>query len=420
MSKINLPECKTMSINNNVGDQKGTKISIIQALRINGAVSRIELSRLTKLSRATISQTITELIDAQLVQETDSRHSTGGRPATLLELKPYSNMIIGADYSDQHLTLGAFDLLGNVIQEKVIPVNNNAPESMIQTLAANMESFISKLDSKPIELIGLGLPGLANINRGYIMSSPSFPGWNDVDITGGVLKAIGWQAVVLNRHRARGLAECRFGAGKEYNESIYIGIGSGIAAGVAAGIFSNRQLVLGATGGAGEIGHLTVEPDGPLCPCGNFGCMEQLATGTAMERDIRVLLRSGRLSSINNNNQNNLLDINAEMIAKHADAGDPLCKEVVEKAAGYLGIVMANLVNIINPEAIILGGAIPSYSSHYVTTATQVMHQRAMGSLAANVVVKTSSYKEIGGALGAANFALDQHMSYSLFKHSFS
>jgi predicted NBD/HSP70 family sugar kinase len=408
-----------MNTHTNVGDQKGTKISIIQTLRNKGAVSRIELSRLTALSRATISQAIAELIGVGLVQETDSRHSTGGRPATLLELTPYSNVVIGADYSNQHLTLGAFDLLGNVVQDEIIPVNQNTPECIIQTLAEHMDSFISTLNMKPIPLIGLGLPGLANINRGYIMSSPHFPGWNDVDITGEVMKAIGWPALVLNRHRARGLAECRFGAGKDYNESIYIGIGSGIAAGVAAGIFSNRQLVLGATGGAGEIGHLTVEPDGPLCPCGNYGCLEQLATGPAMEREIRMLLRSGKLSSINNEDPYNLLNINAEMIGKHAEAGDPLCKEIVENAARYLGIVMANLINTLNPEAIILGGAIPSYSNHYVATATQVMRQRAMGALASNVVVKTSTFKEIGGALGAANFALDQKMSYSLFKHLF-
>lgn len=401
-----------MSRMNNHGDQKGAKINIIQALRINGPVSRIELTKLTGLSRATISLTIAELLESNFVQETESKYSTGGRPATLLELTPNTNMILGADYSNQVWTLGAFDLLGNAINKVTVPSKDNSPQTVVEALTDHLADFIKTQESKLINLIGLGMPGLVDIHRGVINSAADL-GWCDVDISKMVHEKIGWQTVVINRHRARGLAECRFGAGKEFNQVIYIGIGTGIA----AGLLNNRQLLSGAIGGAGEIGHITIDPNGPLCPCGNHGCLQQLSTGPAMEKEIRMLLRSGKKSIIHPTANFDLQLIGADKICFGADNGDEICMQVVEKAASFLGIAMANLVNTLNPEAIILGGSIPTSCDYYLKVASQVMNQRAMSPLTANVAVKKASCGEIGGALGAAAFALDKHLTYSHLKN---
>lgn len=399
-----------MNRNSKNGDQKRTKANVIQALRIHGPVARIDLAQLTRLSRATISFVISELIEGNLVQETNSKYSTGGRPATLIELTSNSNYILGAEFSNHTLTLGAFDLIGNVVKETVLPIKNHSPEGVIKTLAENLDDFVNTMDIKPINLIGLGMPGLIDVNRGIIRSA-SDVGWFNVDITKMIKEEMAWPTVVLNRYRARGLAECRFGSGKDFNEVIYIGIGTGIA----AGLFNQRQLLLGAIGGAGEAGHITIEPDGPLCPCGNRGCLQQLATGPAMEQETRMLLRSGKTSAIYPDSNYDLQLITAETICRGADNQDELCMQVVEKAASYLGIAMANLVNIMNPEAIILGGSVPASCDYYVKTASQVMRQRAMSSLSAGVVVNKASDNKLGGALGAANFALDQNIEYSLF-----
>ncbi len=400
-----------MATSNNLGDQKGSKTSIIQALRFNGPTSRIEIAKMTGLSRATISISIAELIESNIVSETESRYSTGGRPATLLELTPNSFVMLGADYSNQLWTLGAFDLNGNEIKKAVIPSQDNSPQTVVDTLIGNLDEFVSTLGTTPIELIGLGMPGLIDINRGVIKSASDL-GWNDVKISEMIHKEIGWQTVIMNRHRARGLAECRFGSGRNYNQMIYIGIGTGIA----AGLFSDSQLISGAIGGAGELGHITIDPDGPLCPCGNHGCLQQLSTGFVMEQEARKLLRSGLSSVIYPNSDYDLQLIKAEKICNGADLGDEVCLQVVRKAASYLGIAMANLVNILNPEAIILGGTIPMTCDSYLKTAIQVMNQRAMSPLTADVVVKKATYNGTGGALGAAVYALDKHMAYSYFK----
>jgi len=395
---------------NTTKDQKGTKINIIQALRINGPVARIELARLTNLSRATISIAISELIEAGLVQETESKYSTGGRPATILELTSYSRIIVGADFSNNQWTLGAFDLLGNVIHKTIIPVPGNSPINTIHALMDHLNDFLKQIDTKPIGLLGLGMPGLVDIKRGVIKGAYDL-GWYDIDIANMIQEQFNWPTIVLNRHRARGLAECRFGSGKEFAHLVYIGVGTGIS----AGIFNNRQLLFGAVGGAGDLGHLTIDPNGPLCPCGNYGCLQELAAGPVMEQEFRMRLRSGRTSSIYTTPSYDLQHIKSENICEGADNGDELCMEVVEKVATNLGIAMANLINLLNPEAIILGGPIPVNCDYYVKIATKVMHQRAMSPLSANVVVRKGIINEMGGALGAANFALDQNMEFSLF-----
>jgi len=396
---------------NNLGDQKRSKISIIQTLLNHGPMARIELTRITDLSRATISIAIAELIDMKLVHETSSRYSTGGRPATLLELTPYSRAVVGADFTNQAWTLGAFDLMGNTVKETIVPVADLTPNHVMQQLIGHLDEFIQSLDIRPIEVIGLGLPGLVDINRGFIQSAADL-GWYDFDAVSLFENAIPWSVSAINRHRARSLAECRFGAGKDFSEVIYIGIGTGIA----SGIFNKRQLIFGATNGAGELGHITIDPQGPQCPCGNQGCLQQLATAPFIEQEARKLLRSGMNSSIYPNAQFDLRLITAADICRNADLGDDLCRQAVHRAASALGIAMANLVNTLNPEAFILGGPVPGSCDYFIEVATQVMMQRALSPLNNNVKVLKATTNHLGGALGAAHFALNQNGSFSIFK----
>ncbi|WP_079913480.1 ROK family transcriptional regulator [Paenibacillus sp. 32352] len=393
-----------------IWDQKGSKTAILQMLRVHGPMSRIELTQMTDLSRATISVTINELIELGLVHETVLRQSTGGRPATNLELVPYSHMILGADLNHQTWTLGAFDLLGNTIEKKQISFSPLTPEAAVQALVCEIPDFIKQIDKSPIPLLGVGVPGLVDTHNGLLRSS-AVMGWQQVELGSMLEKALGWPTVVLNRSRARGLSECRYGAGKDYQHMIYIGIDSGIG----AGIYVHRELIHGALGGAGEIGHTTVDVDGPLCPCGNNGCLQMMSAAPAMELEARKLLRMGTPSSLHMQPGFDLQMLKAEDICHAAEQGDELASQVVHNAATYLGITMANLVNLLNPEAIILGGSIPKDCPSYVQTAVKVMRQRAMGQLSASTVVHIGEFKEIGGALGAANMALDRHMSFAHF-----
>ncbi|WP_068774912.1 ROK family transcriptional regulator [Paenibacillus sp. FJAT-26967] len=396
-----------MDNNRKAADQKGSKTAVIQMLRIYGPMSRIELAQRTDLSRATISITIQELIELGLIHETEIRQSTGGRPPTNVELVPGSHAALGADLNQEGWMLGAFDLLGRTLASKRITFSPFTQEAAFRALIDAIPLFISELDKSPMPLLGIALPGIVDSHQGLLRSSAVL-GWQQVSWASEFERELGWPTTLLNRSRARGLSECRYGAGKSYRHMIYIGIDAGIG----AGIYIDRELIHGAAGGAGEIGHTTVTDHGPLCPCGNTGCLQMVSAAHAIEREARRQLRLGTPSLL----QQPELDLQLlryEHICQAAEDGDELALQIIGNAAAYLGTAMANLVNLLNPEAIILGGPVPADSPYYVKAAEKVMRQRAMSTLSRNTEVKLSRFLETGGALGAANFMLDRHLTFS-------
>lgn len=388
-------------------DQKGSKAALIQALRVHGPISRIALTKLTGLSRATISVCIAELIESKLVRETGNREFSGGRPATSLELVERSRAILGAELDRRQWALGAFDLVGNTLATVNVPVDDASPEAAVQALAGALPDFAAKLDVPVVPLLGICTPGLVDTKRGVIHAIPLL-GWHNVEFVRMMAKRVDWPVVIVNRDRARGLLECRSRMERGQTAMVYIGVSEGIA----AGFYYKGELVTGAFGGAGEVGHMTIEPHGSLCPCGNNGCLQLYCTEPAIEQEARRLLRLGEQPSALSGQDIQLL--RAPDVCRAADEGDVLAAAAVDRCAGYLGIALGNIVNLFNPDVIVLGGPLASSCRRYVQTAVKTMRQRAMSPLADRTAVVTSAYNERAGALGAANFALDRHISYSL------
>lgn len=399
---------------NILNDQKGSKRIIIQTIRIHGSISRIMLTKLTGFSRATISSAISELIEADIIRESYKQPSTGGRPATLLELVPNSMCIVGANLENHEWSIGAFDLVGNVLASKRVPVNMHSTNETFSVLIQELKQFMQNLDKTIVPLLGIGVPGFVDKDHRIIKTAPE-PGlnWYELPAADWIEKEIGWTTVLINRHRARGLAECRFGSGQQFNNLFYIGVGTGMR----AGLYMDRQLMNSRSIlGAGELGHTTILPNGPVCSCGNNGCLQLFASTSYIEQETRKLLRAGETSGALSN-YHDLQLLRAEEICRVADQGDELATKVVSEAATYMGIGIANLVNLFNPEGVILGGTLPKMSDLYVKTAKRVMRQRSMSLLSATTEVKTASLHKMGGSLGAVNFALDNHLSLSFFNH---
>lgn len=400
-----------MNANSLYSDQKGSKIAILHALRQYRSVSRIGLSKRIGLTRAAVSAAIAELLEAGLVRETELLESTGGRPATALELVPGSHAVLGADYSNREWTLAAFDLLGRELHRIEIPVDGATPEAAVGRLAEQIKRLVRDKGLDPLPFLGLGMPGLVDTETGTIQSAADLS-WQQVRIGERMSRELEWKTAVLNRHRARGLAEYRFGAGREYADMIYVGIGTGIA----AGFFRDRRFLAESPG---ELGHMTMEPDGPLCPCGNRGCLQLLSAGPAIEREFRQRLLAGGHSSRTPDRRDDPLLWSAEHICAAADKEDhEAAVEAVDKAARCFGIALAALVNLFDPQGIVLGGPIPLAGRRYADTAVKEMRRRAMHPLGAGIEVKPAALREIGGALGAANFALDRHLTVDvLIRH---
>jgi predicted NBD/HSP70 family sugar kinase len=386
-----------------------SKAELLQVLRMQGAMPRSRLADLTGLSRATVSGAISELMRAGLVEETDARFTTGGRPAFSVQLTPDSRAVIGADFNDQAWRLAAFDLAGNLLADKHLPVADATPETAVDTLIMGLTPFCAQLSLPIVPVLGLGVPGLVDARLGVIRYAVDV-GWTDVALGSAVSESVGWPTVLLNRHRARGLAECRYGAGSGYGEVLYVGVGTGIA----AGLFMQGRLINGAVGGAGEIGHTTLSLEGPVCSCGNRGCLQALAASPAVEQVAFARIKAGAVTSLASHVHVDLPLVHISDICSAAQQGDSLACEALQTAGAYLGVALANLVNTFNPEMIVLGGTLPSRSPLYTQAAEQAMRQHALTPLAAATMMQLAQLPNTGGALGAAAYALDQHVALCL------
>jgi glucokinase len=249
--------------------------------------------------------------------------------------------------------------------------------------------------------IGIGMPGLVDSREGVIRFAPDL-GWKDIPVGRLFAERFNVPVTCLNRAKAAAYGEAWRGAGQTADSLIYISVSTGIA----AGLVLNRRLYRGCTMSEGEIGHVTVIPDGPLCACGNRGCLQALAAGPAIVARVRGRLRE--CGQISPQWAGNLELLNVETIGQAASAGDPIVLSALDEVAEYLGIVAANLINILNPQMLVLGGAVIQGIPALVPRVEAVVRRRAMAVSAQAVRVVASQLGRDAVPAGAAAFLLSQ------------
>ncbi len=405
-----------VDIRSTLGDSVETKTRdsktlIIQAIRKWGPISRAQLSEILGLSRASISEALQTLFKTDWLEECRVETDTPGkgRPALVLTLTPMRRLALGVAYRDGAWTLGAYDANGDAAKTQSYPVPEADPDRVFRALPAYLDVFVQELSLPVFPFLGIGAPGLVDMVTNQIESAADL-GWAHVDILSILKDSLPWPIAVINRHRARGLAECRYGAGRTYDHVVYIGVGSG----VAAGIYTDRELFQGSWGGAGELGHLVVDINGPLCACGNRGCLQTQVSESSVLMKTRSLLRDGHPSQLRDLAVHDIALLEIEAVCQAASQGDAVAKCAIEDAADYLGVAMANLVNILNPDCIIIGGHIASAYPPFVERARIQTQGRAMGPLVRRLEVLPANLLENGDALGAAIYAMDTLFHYAL------
>jgi len=237
-----------------------------------------------------------------------------------------------------------------------------------------------------------------------ITASPNLPGWYDIPLRDIVREKYGVNTFLINDADAAALGEHRFGAGKGVNTLIYLTVSTGIG----GGIIIKGKLHTGLHGSAGEIGHMTIDVNGPKCNCGNVGCLETLASGKAMAKEAIRRVSQGEKSSLTEIVGGKIENITAEEVSLAAQGGDSLALEVISKVASYLGVGMVNLVNIFDPEMIIVGGGMTKMGDLLLSPARQVVRERAFTLSAQAVRIVPAKLGDDAGVLGAAVFAFQQ------------
>jgi glucokinase len=314
---------------------------------------------------------------------------------------------VAVDIGGTKILTALFSAGGEMLSRDVRPTLPHAGvENTIARLVAAIEDVLGRhgLAAPQLDAIGIACAGGVDSGRGVVVTpSPNMPGWADIPLSNILRERLGVDVFIVNDASAAALGEHLFGAGRGAADMVLFTVGTGIGGGI---IIDNR-LYLGACGGAGELGHMTVEAGGPACGCGNTGCLEMLASGRAVERDAITRLRRGEKSLLREMCPDTE-SITAEQVGEAARRGDPLALAVIARAAGYLGVGMVNAVNIFNPEAILIGGGMAGLGELLIGPGRRMVAERAFSISSQAVHIAAAQLGNEAGVYGAAAYARQQ------------
>jgi predicted NBD/HSP70 family sugar kinase len=373
---------------------------VIDALRRSGVASRAELARLTGLSRSTVSTIVSDLIEAEMAAESDGRaadEARAGRPPVMISLNPTAGLALGIDFGHQHLRVAVSDLSHTVLAEAwcELDVDHSADQGLAAA-AEFVEQVLAEAEvgRERVIGVGMGLPAPIDRTTGSVQSSSILPGWVGVDAAAEASARIGLPVEVENDANLGALAELVWGAGRGKSDLAYIKVSTGIGAGLVSG----GRLHHGVGGTAGEIGHTILAGGGPVCRCGNRGCLETLASSRA----IAELLGTSRGE-----------ETGSRRLLELCKAGDPAAVRLVGDAGTAIGVAVANLCNIINPECVIVGGDLGTVGEALLGPLRDVVRRNAIPSAVGDLEIVPGVLGERAEMLGALALVLHESERFS-------
>jgi glucokinase len=305
-------------------------------------------------------------------------------------------LTVGLDIGGTKIDAGMIDATGNIFNK--IRLSTGAHEGLdtvLQKIFHAIDTVIKGI-YQPIAGIGIGVPGQVDVNTGVVLFAPNLK-WKYVELKKIIQEKYPLQVEIDNDANCGALAEAKLGAAQGVKSMVWISVGTGIG----GGIIINNHLLRGAGFAGGEIGHITLQQDGPVCGCGNHGCMEALASGTAIIRQVKEGIMAKKRTGIVDMVDGDMSKITVSTIAKAADQGDRLASEVLNKAGQYLGIGIASIVNILNPEMVVLTGGVMEVASTYLMKPIQdTARLRVLVSIRDSLQIKLSQLHGNAGLIG--------------------
>ncbi len=383
--------------NNAILTKQRNRSLILNMIKEEG-ISRAELSKRTGLSRGGITPIISELLDMELIIETGVSVTYSGRRPITIELNPSGCHAIAVDWGRKRFTVAVVDFIGHIVAEEEYRfIENDTLDHILIRLKEIISNFLKQVKVKRIAGIGVVAPGPLDINEGIILSPPNFRGWKNVHIKQILEEEFRLPVFLDNNANAYALAEKNYGKGKAYHNFIYAVVDEGIG----AGIIINDQIYRGKGGFGSEIGHISINMDGPKCECGNRGCVEVYATITKIMQQINNYAELGMPSPFLTDIRNQRL-IEWEDIIEGLENADPVCLNIIRKEAAYVANVLVSLINILEPEAIFIGSDIAKAGTHilepldeYITNSTVTQKIQKTDLLLSNL----SQASLMGGAM---------------------
>ena len=290
---------------------------------------------------------------------------------------------------------------GQVLGKRLVPTRAaGGPEAVVNAMVSAVQGAIkeAKVSPSAVAATGVASAGAIDRARGVVVSSPNLPGWERVPLVAMLLQHLDTPVALDNDANLAALAEHRLGAGRGTDNLLFMTVSTG----VGGGIIIDNHLYRGTQGYAGEVGHITVKVDGPECECGSRGCLETLVSGTALAREARLRLQAGEPSLLQEEVKRRGADaITARLLFDALRQGDGLARTVVNEAILYLAHGLTSLVNILNPDMVIIGGGVSQQWETYIQPAVELMREQAFAEMGRDLPVVPPALGVNAGALGA-------------------
>ncbi len=375
--------------------------SILRMIWKEQQISRAEIAQRSGLARSTVSEVVKELISTGFIAEVGNGKSKGGRRPIVLEFQQENRCILGVDIGATHISVALTDLKGKILQWKeVTHAVRDDPEGSLRLVFELCEECLATRNEGAKNLLGIGvsLPSpIDPVHPGWISEIvlPAWHGRNEIELLG---KKYGVPVYVDNDANLGAIAEHRWGAGRGINDLIFIKS----AHGIGAGYILDGAIYRGASGAVGEIGHFPIDLYGKKCVCGLRGCLVTFIGAESLKARARQLFAEYPDSILFG------LNPKIKAIEDAALSGDELALRVVREAAEYLGIVIAGLLNILNPKMVILGGDLARTGELLIEPIREKYNDCTLAKSLAGVEIRTSELGSKAIALGAATLAIEE------------
>ena len=379
------------------------KHGVIDLIRFTpGGIARVEMARQLGLTRAAITTIVNDMKAAGLVVEL-AQHAAGGRKPVVLEINPSLGYVVGIDMGATHASLILADFSARSIQEMHMPLDISlGPQVCLDQVDSFLRLLLQSagLSLADVKAAGVGVPGPIVAEAGMVSGPPIMPGWDGYPIRDALAERWNCPVSINNDAELGALGEWAYGAGRGERNLAYFKVGTGIG----VGLLLNGLIYRGVTGSAGEIGHITIEENGPLCQCGNRGCLEALAGGRAIaSKAIEAVHRGQRTALVE---KSPIGTITAQDVIAAARRGDLYAQQLVREAGTYLGIAVASLVNVFNPGMVVIGGSVALIGDLLLDPIRRAVQERSLRVASRAVRITSALLGRRSSGMGAVVQAL--------------
>ncbi len=381
--------------------------AVLRLIHSKSPISRAQLAVITGLNKSTISSLVDELLMRNLVHETGSNSGAAGRPATWLEINPQAGLIIGVELGVDFVSVAVTDLMGSILwrrKEDTDPTEDQ--EKMIKQTLQIVKEAMTANTKKGGRFLGLGLstPGTVDLNEGLLIFAPNLH-WHNVPFRKIFHEQTKLDIFIENDANAAAIAEHLFGAAQHNRDFLFVFAGVGIG----GGLFLNGKLYRGKNGFAGEIGHFPImaEPSQILCHCGNYGCWETYANQYSIIQRLQTRLELKNGSIIPALMSKQKIPLSIPLIKQAADSGDQAAIDVFNEAGYAMGQGFAGLINIFNPEKIILGGPLSIAGDYLLPAIKETVANHSMPEFDQQTEVVLSTFGPDASLIGAIAIVAD-------------